>query len=198
MITFGLSTSARAAGPEQITNGTFDNGLVGWTAYPTSSVVDGRGCLSVPAGTGAYGAAISQQVPLVAGETYELSFDITSNPATNGYVRVVVQSGPDLNYTQFLTAQKFAIPTTSTSKSFTFTASASYPNADVLFQQDVTNDVAYQLCLDNVSLTGGRRARGVPAEHRTSGPGQPGRLPAGRSQERHPRHRGDQTRSSGG
>jgi endoglucanase len=146
---------ARAAGPEQIINGTFDNGLVGWTAYPTSSVVDGQGCISVPAGTGAYGAAISQQVALQAGETYELTFDIASAPSTNGYVRVVIQSGPDLNYTQFLTAQKFEIPSTSTAKSFTFTASADYAGADVLFQQDVGNDVAYQLCLDNVSLTGG-------------------------------------------
>ncbi len=154
MISIG-PPAARAAGPEQIINGTFDNGLVGWTAYPTSSVVDGQGCISVPAGTGAYGAAISQQVALQAGETYELSFDIASAPATNGYVRVVIQSGPDLNYTQFLTAQKFEIPSTSTSKSFTFTASADYPNADVLFQQDVGNDVAYRLCLDNVSLTGG-------------------------------------------
>ena len=58
---------ARAAGPEQIINGTFDNGLVGWTAYPTGAVVDGQGCISVPAGTGAYGAAISQQVALQAG-----------------------------------------------------------------------------------------------------------------------------------
>ena len=155
MISIGFPTAANAAGPEQITNGTFDNGLVGWTAYPTSSVVDGQGCITVPAGTGAYGAAISQQVPLVAGETYELSFDVNSEPATNGYIRVVVQSGPDLNYTQFLTAQKFAIGTATTSKSFTFTASTDYPNADVLFQQDVVNDAAYRLCLDNVSLTGG-------------------------------------------
>jgi endoglucanase len=148
-------TPARAAGPEQITNGTFDDGLTGWTAYPTSAVVEGRGCVSVPAGTGPYGAAISQQVALQAGETYELSFDIASAPATNGYVRVVVQSGPDLSYTQFLTAQKFEIPAAGTTRSFTFTASADYPNADVLFQQDVANDVDYQLCLDNVSLTGG-------------------------------------------
>ena len=154
MISIG-PPAARAAGPEQIVNGTFDNGLVGWTAYPTSSVVNGQGCISVPAGTGAYGAAISQQVALQAGETYELRFDIASAPSTNGYVRVVIQSGPDLNYTQFLTAQKFEIPSTSTAKSFTFTASADYPKADVLFQQDVGNDVAYQLCLDNVSLTGG-------------------------------------------
>ena len=154
MISIG-PPAARAAGPEQIVNGGFDNAMVGWTAYPTSSVIDGQGCISVPAGTGAYGAAISQQVALQAGETYELSFDIASAPSTNGYVRVVIQSGPDLNYTQFLTAQKFEIPSTSTAKSFTFTASADYPNADVLFQQDVGNDIAYQLCLDNVSLTGG-------------------------------------------
>ncbi len=154
LVTMG-STPARAAGPEQITNGTFDNGLTGWTAYPTSAVVEGRGCVSVPAGTGPYGAAISQQVALQAGETYELSFDIASAPATNGYIRVVVQSGPDLNYTQFLTAQKFEIPTAGTTRSFTFTASADYSGADVLFQQDVANDVDYQLCLDNVSLTGG-------------------------------------------
>ena len=152
---FGFPTPAQADGPEQITNGTFDNGLAGWTAYPSGGVVNGQGCISVPAGTGAYGAAISQQVALQAGETYELTFDISSVPSTNGYVRVVVQAGPDLNYTQFLPAQKFEIPTASTSKSFTFTASADYPNADVLFQQDISNDVAYQLCLDNVSLIGG-------------------------------------------
>lgn len=37
-------------GPEQITNGSFDTDLSGWNAYPAASVVDGRGCIDVPAG----------------------------------------------------------------------------------------------------------------------------------------------------
>ena len=49
MISIG-PPAARAAGPEQIVNGGFDNAMVGWTAYPTSSVIDGQGCISVPAG----------------------------------------------------------------------------------------------------------------------------------------------------
>ena len=38
---------------------------------------------------------------------------------------------------------------------YTFTADRDYPNANVAFQQDITNAAAYRLCVDNVSLTGG-------------------------------------------
>ena len=57
---------------------------------------------------------------------------------------------------------------------------------------------------DRVALLPGRRlaarrraARGLRAGHRPAGAGQPGRLPAGRAEERHPGHRGDRRRCRG-
>lgn len=58
------------------------------------------------AGTGSYGAGISQQVPLVAGETYSLRLDALSEPANPSSVRIIVQGGPDINDEQFLPAIK--------------------------------------------------------------------------------------------
>ncbi|MFC3689799.1 glycoside hydrolase family 9 protein [Aquipuribacter hungaricus] len=141
--------------PDQIVNGTFDSGLTGWTAYPAGSVVDGRGCIDVPGGSGAYSAAITQLVPLVAGETYELAFTILSTPATEGNVRVVVQGGPDVSYTQFLPARKPALTGEPQRLSYTFTPEQSYEKAELAFQQDITNPAAYRVCVDDVTLTGG-------------------------------------------
>ncbi len=158
LVTSGLmlgASSAVADEPQQVVNGGFDQGMTGWTAYPAPSVVDGRGCIDVPAGSGPYSAAITQKVPMLAGETYRLSYDILSTPATEANVRVVVQAGPDQNYTQFLPAQKNPLTTAPQSFSHTFTASIDYPEAELAFQQDIANTGAYRLCVDEVSLTGG-------------------------------------------
>lgn len=154
----GGAAPAQAAdpdAPDQVVNGGFDAGLAGWTAYPAPSVVDGRGCIDVPAGSGAYSAAITQVVPLLAGETYELAFTILSTPATEGNIRVVVQGGPDVNYTQFLPARKPALGTEPQRLSYTFTPDRDYAGAELAFQQDITNPAAYRVCVDDVSLTGG-------------------------------------------
>ncbi|MGJ7439913.1 glycoside hydrolase family 9 protein [Aquipuribacter sp. MA13-6] len=151
----GTGSAAAADAPEQVTNGSFDDGLTGWNAYPAASVVDGRGCIDVPAGSGAYSAAITQLVPLVAGETYALSVDMLTEPATEANIRVVVQAGPDRNYEQFLPAQKAPLTPQEQSFRWTFTPDVDYPNAELAFQQDITNPTAYRLCVDDVSLTGG-------------------------------------------
>jgi len=141
--------------PDQVVNGSFDQGLTGWNAYPAASVVDGRGCIDVPGSSGAYSAAITQLVPLLAGETYELAFTILSTPATEGNVRVVVQGGADVNYTQFLPARKPVLGTEPQQLAYTFTPEQDYATAELAFQQDITNPTAYRVCVDDVSLRGG-------------------------------------------
>ncbi len=150
-----LLTPTAAQAADQITNGTFDQGTAGWTIYPTASVQDGAGCTTVPASSGAYSAGIQQEVPLVAGETYRLSFRARTTPATEGPVRVLVQGGEDVNYQQFLPADKPAFESAFGTYEYYFTAEVDYPNAQLAFQQDVVNPVAYTLCVDDVVLEGG-------------------------------------------
>jgi len=68
-------------GPELVTNGTFDNGLTGWTAYSSApvSAVDGR--LSFVRG-GSVRTAY-QLLSVVVGKTYNVAFDIKSNVSTS-------------------------------------------------------------------------------------------------------------------
>ncbi|WP_369069847.1 glycoside hydrolase family 9 protein [Kineococcus terrestris] len=149
-------SAAHAADPvDQVVNGGFDDGTTGWTIYPEQSVQDGAGCTTVPAGSAAYSAAVQQEVPLVEGETYRLSFRARTTPATEGPVRVVVQGGPDVNYQQFLPAAKPAFTEEFAEFEYFFTADRDYPNAQLAFQQDVVNPVAYTLCVDDVALLGG-------------------------------------------
>ena len=142
-------------GPEQIVNGTFD-GPAGWEGYPAATFA-GQGCDTVPAGTGAYAAAIKQSgVTMLPGETYELSYRASST--ADGYLRVVVQGGPEVNYAAALPSAKLDLTPTLTAYSTTFTvpATASFPQGTTLeFSQDIGNDVAYTFCLDDVSLRGG-------------------------------------------
>ncbi|MGL5865807.1 MAG: glycoside hydrolase family 9 protein [Dermatophilaceae bacterium] len=149
------SPAAAAAGTELITNGTFADGLTGWNAYPAPSVVDGRGCVDVPAGTAPYGAAIEQSIPMREGETYAFSASILSDPATSGTVRIAIQGGEDINYAEFMPARKVPLTPAPQTIEATFTADRDYPAARLTFQQDVTTDVAYRLCLDDVTVTDG-------------------------------------------
>ena len=159
--------AAPALAADQITNGDFSNGTTGWTIYPTPSVVDGAGCNTVPAGSGAYSAAIQQEVPLVAGEDYKLTFRAKATPSIQGPVRVVIQGGADVNYEQFLPADKPTFGTEFEEREYFFTASRDYPNAQLAFQQDITNPEAYTLCVDDVVLEGGVEA---PAYAPETGP----------------------------
>ncbi|NAZ83769.1 glycosyl hydrolase family 5 [Kineococcus sp. R8] len=161
-----LAPSAAQAA-DQVTNGSFGQGTTGWTIYPAPSVQDGAGCTTVPAGSAPYSAAIQQEVPLVAGETYRLSFRARSTPATQGPVRVVVQGGADVGYQQFLPAVKPAFGAEFAGQEHFFTADRDYPAAQLAFQQDIVNPVAYTLCVDDVVLEGGAER---PAYQPETGP----------------------------
>ncbi|HSK95934.1 MAG TPA: glycoside hydrolase family 9 protein [Euzebyales bacterium] len=144
--------------PNQVTNGSFDDGFTGWTAYPGEpQIVDGWGCITVPAGTGAYGAGILQNVALEAGESYELSFSARLLEGTPGPLRTVVQLPRD-PWTQYLPEQAIAgqLSTEPTDFSFSFTASATLDDAELAVVQQIgTNSGPYTVCVDNVSLAGG-------------------------------------------
>jgi endoglucanase len=155
LVPTSLAVAPSAQAADQITNGSFDAGLTGWTIYPTASLQDGAGCTTVPAGSAAYSAAVQQDVPLVKGEQYRLSFRARSDPGTQGPVRVVVQGGADVNYQQFLPAVKPTFTPAFGSFEYFFTADRDYPDAQLAFQQDVVNATAYTLCVDDVALTGG-------------------------------------------
>lgn len=149
--------------PNQIINGSFDSGGAGWVGYPNPSYDGGRACNAVPAGTGGYAAAIRQDnLPVVAGETYALSFTAWSPTAADGasvpYVRAVIQGGAEVNYAAAFPSTKLALTNVPTSLSYTFTvpADANFPNNTTLeFSQDIGNDVDYTFCIDDVSLLGG-------------------------------------------
>jgi endoglucanase len=150
------ATGAAAAGPEQITNGSFTDGLTGWTNYPSPTVTDGQGCIDVPAGAGAYAAAISQKpIPMVQDETYVLTFSASVTPSQSGTIRAVIQAGPEQNYAQALPEKALELGPDLRQFSFTFTSAVEIPQAELAFQQSTDNSAAYRLCVDDVSLTGG-------------------------------------------
>ncbi|MFI5839761.1 glycoside hydrolase family 9 protein [Catenuloplanes sp. NPDC051500] len=146
---------AHAAGPEQIVNGTFDNGLTApwWgTANLTPAVSGGRLCVDVPGGTiNPWDAIIGQDgVALTAGETYEFSFFGIATPAKP--VRALIQLPVD-PWTQYL-AQTPVVNVSGDTYTYTFTSPVDLPNAQVAFQIGGSAD-PWRLCLDDVSLTGG-------------------------------------------
>ena len=154
-VTAGASPAA-AAGPEQVTNGTFDDGLTGWTNYPSPSLVDGRACIDVPAGSGAYSAAISQKpIPMLKDETYLLTFKASVTPGPSSTIRAVIQAGAEQNYVQALPEKALTLGPAETEFSYTFTSAYDIPQAELAFQQLTGNTADYRLCLDDVSLTGG-------------------------------------------
>jgi endoglucanase len=156
LVTTGAGTVAQAAGPEQITNGSFTDGLAGWNNYPSPTVTDGQGCIDVPAHAGAYAAAISQKpIPMLLDESYLLTFSASVTPGTSGTIRAVIQAGPEQNYAQALPEKVLELGPDLKQFSFTFTSAFEIPQAELAFQQSTDNTAAYRLCVDDVSLTGG-------------------------------------------
>jgi len=140
--------------PEQIENGDFEDGSAGWYSYGTTStaVVGGALCSEVPGGlANPWDGGVGQNdVPLIAGESYTLSFDATADPG--GTVRLAVQLGA-APYTGYF-SRDLALTPASGHQEFTFTAPEDTPAAQVAFQVG-GNAEAYTFCLDNVSLRGG-------------------------------------------
>jgi endoglucanase len=143
-----------ADGPELITNGDFSSGTTGWwwTENTPGKIVDGRLCADVPAGTeNPWDAIVGQNdLPLAAGEGYELSFTASATaPIT---VRTNVQMATEPWTTEHASADRIGTE----AKTFThvFTAKADHEAAQLAFQIG-GGDQAYTFCVDDVSLTGG-------------------------------------------
>ncbi|HTV21855.1 MAG TPA: glycoside hydrolase family 9 protein [Polyangiaceae bacterium] len=147
---WALAAAAQSTPVELIADGDFGPEQTAWGA--DAPIVDGRYCIDVPGGTiNPWDVAVSQAgVPIVNGETYELSFDASSAPRSVT-VRALVQvpSAPfatalDRNPVLGAALQHY---------SYTFQAS-----------QDLTAAVSLQVggasepwtfCLDNLSLKSG-------------------------------------------
>ncbi|MEU1123207.1 glycoside hydrolase family 9 protein [Streptomyces sp. NPDC005899] len=141
-------------GPEQITNGDFAAGTAPWwwTANTSGVVSDGRLCAEVPAGTAnAWDVIVGQNdVPIVAGESYELSYTASSSVPLTVQTRVQEAVDP---YTAVL-ASADPVGTEPTQVTRTFTASVDQPAASVQLQIG-GGERATTFCLDDVSLRGG-------------------------------------------
>jgi endoglucanase len=147
--------AARADGPEQIVNGTFDSGTTApWWGTPniTATVSEGRLCADVPGGTTSpWDVIIGQDnIPLVAGETYAFRFFGLATPAKVAKALVQLPVDP---YTQYLAANP-ELSVSGNDYSYTFTAPVTLPNAQVVFQLG-GSATPWRVCLDNISLTGG-------------------------------------------
>ncbi|WP_093838212.1 glycoside hydrolase family 9 protein [Streptomyces aidingensis] len=143
-----------AEGPEQIVNGDFSAGTAPWwwTENSPASVVDGELCAEVPAGTlNPWDAIVGQDdIPLVAGEGYELSF--TAHASIPVTIRTNVQMAVDPWTTEHSSADQ--ITTEPVTVSHIFAADADHDAAQLAFQIGGSEE-AFTFCLDNVSLTGG-------------------------------------------
>jgi endoglucanase len=142
-------------GPEQIVNGTFDNGATApwWSTGNTPiSNVNGELCAEVPAGTSNPWDAIFGQndIDLVEGEGYRLAFTAHASRAVNP--RTLVQLNADPWPTSLDTHP--AVTTTPNTFEYFFTAGITTANGQFAIQAGALGD-AYTLCVDNVSLTGG-------------------------------------------
>lgn len=148
------STEPPPGGAEQISNGDFADGTSGWYSYGTTStgVTGGQLCSAVPGGlANPWDGGVGQNdVALIAGETYALSFDATAEPGAA--VRVAVQLGVD-PFTSYH-AEDIAFTDEVQHIERTFTATEDTTVAQVAFQVG-GNAEAYDFCLDNVSLLGG-------------------------------------------
>ncbi|MEU5157203.1 glycoside hydrolase family 9 protein [Glycomyces sp. NPDC021274] len=137
-----------------ITNGDFASGTTGWwsTANLTGEAADGEWCLDVPGGTlNAWDAIIGQNdLPLVAGESYELRF--TARASADLSVRALVQRDVDpwptaLEEFPGLTAE-------AQTYSYSFTANTDWSDAQLAFQIG-RHAEPWQFCLSEVALLTG-------------------------------------------
>ncbi|MFD9501224.1 glycoside hydrolase family 9 protein [Streptomyces sp. NPDC060035] len=141
-------------GPEQIANGDFAAGTAPWwwTANTSGAVTEGRLCAAVPAGTAnPWDVIIGQNdIPIVAGESYTLSYTATSSKPLTVQTRVQEATAP---YTTELATADPVGPDAVT-VTHVFTAAADRAGAQVALQIG-GGDSATTFCLDDVSLRGG-------------------------------------------
>ncbi|WP_407952038.1 glycoside hydrolase family 9 protein [Plantactinospora sonchi] len=150
----GRTATVAADAPEQIVNGTFDNGHAPWWGTPNLTLDSSTGqlCTNIPGGTvNPWDVIIGQDnVALVAGETYEFRFFGQATPARVGKALIQLPVDP---YTQYLSANP-ELSVSGNNYRYTFTSPVDLPNAQVAFQLGGSAE-PWTICLDDVSLTGG-------------------------------------------
>ncbi|TDD49501.1 endoglucanase [Kribbella antibiotica] len=154
--TLVASTPATAADPpyERILNGTFDTEREPWWVSGTTpnTVVDGKLCAQVPAGTvNPWDSMIGQDdVPLEQGQPYTLKFDASASKPIQ-FKAVLQQQGPPHG-----TVMNKTVTAGTAMQSFSFTANSPVTDThgQMSFQAGGAKE-AYTLCLDNISVTGG-------------------------------------------
>ncbi|MFV2008724.1 MULTISPECIES: glycoside hydrolase family 9 protein [unclassified Micromonospora] len=153
-LTAAVPAHAQDEAPEQIVNGTFDDGHAPWWGTPNITLDSSSQqlCADIPGGTvNPWDVIIGQDnVPLVAGETYEYKFFATATP--NKVIRALIQLPVD-PWTQFMAANP-EVSVSGNNYTYTFTAPTDLPDAQVAFQVGGSAD-PWRLCLDDVSLRGG-------------------------------------------
>jgi endoglucanase len=152
-----VATPALADGPEQIKNGTFDDGTANWwsTGNAPMSIVNGELCAPIPGNTAnPWDAIIGQDnVPIVNGETYKVTLTAHSSIPLVG--RVLLQNKVTFNASLDVNPDPAF---DSTPRTYTWTFTGKEDNAEGQFALQLGAGGATQdftFCLDNVSLTGG-------------------------------------------
>jgi endoglucanase len=149
-----LTPTATAQPQELITNGTFDTTTAPWwwTANAPGAVVDGQLCAEIPGGTvNPWDAILGQNdLPLQAGESYELSFDASASVAVGVLTKIQEQAEP---WTEQLSEPTILGPELQ-HFSYTFTSEVDSTTEQLAFQVGGSTE-PWTFCLDNVSLTGG-------------------------------------------
>jgi endoglucanase len=152
----GLTAStAHAQEVDQVSNGTFDNGSTDpwwWTSNVPASVVDGQMCADVPAGTvNPWDAIIGQNdIPLIAGESYALSFTASATISKSISANVQLADPP---FTAEIAQPTLLSPAPQTF-TYTFTSAQETDRGQVAFQIGGATE-PWTFCVDNISLLGG-------------------------------------------
>jgi endoglucanase len=154
VLAVGFATPAHAASYERVLNGTFDAGKTPWwsSGNTPSQVVSGALCADIPAGTvNPWNSMIGQNdIPIEAGQPYTLRFTASASRAVTIRAALALANPP--NTTMFNRAAAL----TDVPRSFVFTGNSTLSDihGQVGFQMGGAT-VAYTLCIDDVSLTGG-------------------------------------------
>ncbi|WP_199434688.1 glycoside hydrolase family 9 protein [Qaidamihabitans albus] len=173
------SVAAAQQPAEQVSNGDFAEGLPPWwhTENTPATVLDGTLCADVPGDTAnPWDAIIGQNdIALVGGESYELSFTATASVPATISANVQLAAEP---YTSAL-SERVALGAEATQFSYSFTSALTTDTGQVAFQVGGSAE-PWTFCLDDVSLRGGEAP---PPYEPDTGPrvrvNQVGYLPAG-------------------
>lgn len=161
-----IRSGASQAADAQLANGSFEEGLTGWTRNNTASDIspwvvpgsDGTNCLEIGGGN-VPGSIVSQTFSVAAGARYMLAFDILAlgDPGRTGIVRVELDSAVGMLATQWFTnAARNTLPYTFQAKSVPFTVPAGVTSVTLRFvDMSPSSGTAVDPIIDNVRVTSG-------------------------------------------